>query len=257
MIDLHCHILPGIDDGPPDVEASLALAAAAAQSGTHTIVATPHVREDYPFSPESIPDRVAALNAELERAGIDVEVLPGAELAISRAPELGDAALRSLRLGSGDHVLVETPYVEVGELLENELFDLQLRGVAPILAHPERSPSFLGDIDRLAALVDKGVLCSVTAASLAGRFGRTVRRFSVELMRAGLVHDVASDAHDLRKRTPDLREGLASVEDDVPGALAQAHWYTEDAPRAILAGEPLPARPEPPRPRGLKRLLGR
>jgi protein-tyrosine phosphatase len=244
LIDLHCHILFALDDGPADLEASLELARTASGTGTRTIVATPHVRDDYPFDLALIPQRTAEVNRALRSEGIDLHVLSGGEVSLSRAPEMSDDELRSVALGGGPYLLVESPYTHATDLLERQLFDLQLRGFQVLLAHPERSPSFLSDASRLASLVQRGFACSVTAASLTGRFGRTVRRFSVELLRAGLVHDVASDAHDAVARTPDLAAGLRAVDQDVPGALEALDWFTVEAPAAILSGSPLGSPPQ-------------
>ena len=171
MIDIHCHILPGLDDGPKDVEASISLARFAAADGTHTIVATPHVREDYPFDLALIPERARLLNDHLAAASVPVRVEQGAEVSVSMLTALDDATIASICLGSSSSVLVESPYQQATDLLEQALFDIQLRGFRAVLAHPERSPSFMSDPDRLAALVERGVLCSVTSASMAGRFG--------------------------------------------------------------------------------------
>jgi protein-tyrosine phosphatase len=260
LVDLHCHILPGLDDGPADLSASVALAERAAAAGIGTIAATPHIREDHPFPPSLVPRRVDEVNAALGEAGVEVRVVTGGELAITRVAELDDATLHDLCLGDGRYALVESPYTVTGGLLEQTLFDLQTRHVRPMLAHPERSPSFIGNGDRVAELVERGILCSVTAASLAGRFGSTVRGFALELYERGLIHNVASDAHDTRRRPPELRSAFESMEEDLPGALAQLEWYASAAPRAMLAGDDLPARPDPPsRPggTGLGRLLGR
>jgi protein-tyrosine phosphatase len=258
LIDLHCHVLPGLDDGPPDLDGSLALARHAAAAGIETIVATPHIREDHPFAPSLIPERVAEVNAAVASGGSALRVVAGGEIAITRVGDLDDETLGALCLGEGRYALVETPYTSVGELLEETLFDLQTRNVRPVLAHPERSPSFIGDADRLAELVERGILCSVTAASLAGQFGSTVRAFSIELYERGLVHNVASDAHDATRRPPELRPAFESLEQDLPGVLGQLGWYTLHAPRAMLAGVDLPERPEPiARPRGVGRFLRR
>jgi protein-tyrosine phosphatase len=150
-------------------------------------------------------------------------------------------------------MLVESPYQQATDMLEETLFNLQLRGYRPVLAHPERSPSFMRDPDRLEGLVERGVLCSVTAASMAGRFGRTVQRFSRVLFERGLVHDVASDAHDILRRAPGLTAGFRILDRDVPGLLGQIDWFTSAAPTAILAGDPLPDKPALAAPRGLLR----
>jgi protein-tyrosine phosphatase len=244
VIDLHCHVLPGLDDGPAEIDDSIALVRLAAADGTRTIVATPHVREDYPFALAEIAIGVKALNDSLERAGIDVRIVAGAEVAISRLSQLDDETLNTVALGGSSSMLVESPYQQATDMLEDTLFNLQLRGFRPVLAHPERSPSFMKNPDRLAQLVDRGVLCSVTAASMAGRFGRTVQRFSKVLFERGLVHDVASDAHNLRSRAPGLTAGFRILDrEHLPGLVEQIAWYTEEAPAAIVAGGPLPERP--------------
>jgi len=245
MIDLHCHILPGIDDGAPDMDASLAMARTAVDNGIESIVATPHVSLDYPTEPEAISQGVGELNLALVRSGIPLAVLPGAELAPSSLGDMDDAALLPLCLAGGRTVLVESPYVPGVHWLEELLFDLQARGFRPVLAHPERSPLFQQDPSRLGRVVQRGVYCSITAASLAGTFGSQVRRFTVRLMRDGLVHDVASDAHDHRRRPPSLISGFAAAERELPGISEHADWYTRVAPATLLAGRSLPAPPVP------------
>lgn len=258
MIDLHCHLLPGLDDGPATLDDSLAIGRAARAAGVTTIVATPHVREDFPFDPGRIPGLVAEVNAALDAEGVGVRALAGGELALTKTPEMADEEVQRVTLGGGPYVLVESPYVAMTDLLDQELFNLQVRGFRPLLAHPERSPTFIGDVDRLAGLVERGILCSLTAGSLAGRFGRTVQRASVAMLSAGLVHNVASDAHAATGRGPGLLWGFEALEEHLPGIAAQAPWYTQEAPAAILAGEPLPQRPTPPSRGGrLARLLGR
>jgi len=251
VIDLHSHILPGVDDGPESLGGSLSMARAAVAGGTTTIAATPHLNHVYPVQPGEIPAAVAALNAELRSAEIDLEVVAGGEIAITRLIDLDADELAGLGLGGGPYLLCESPLATVASNFEHVLLDLRLRGHEVLLAHPERSAFFQRAPERLQALVDAGVLCSITAASMAGQFGETVRRFTLRILADGLVHDVASDAHDHRRRPPNLLEGFEHAERDLPGILEQADWYTRLAPAAILAGEPLPERPEPPR---LRRL---
>jgi protein-tyrosine phosphatase len=257
VIDLHCHILPGLDDGPADIDASVALARLAAADGTHTMVATPHVREDYPFELAEIADRARTLNERLEQDGVNLRVAEGAEVALSRLSQLDAPSLATVCLGSSKSILVESPYQQATDMLEDTLFTLQVAGFRPVLAHPERSPSFMTNPDRLEALVERGVLCSVTAAAMAGRFGRTVQRFTRVLFERRLVHDVASDAHDIRRRAPGLSAGFRILDRDLPGLLGQIEWFTDIAPAAILAGDPLPARPLLESPRRLLRPLRR
>jgi protein-tyrosine phosphatase len=261
VIDLHCHILPAIDDGPVNLDFSVAMARAAEEAGIVVMVATPHVRSDHPNEPAAIEEAVRGLNSALAVEDIELRVIAGAEVSLQKAAELSDDTLSALCLGSGDCLLVESPYRSIDIDLEGILWDLQARGFKPVLAHPERCPIFQRDPDRLARLVNGGVLCSITSASLAGRFGATVRRFSLELMYDGLVHDVASDAHDHLHRPPDLLTGFESAEADIPGIRGQANWFTVTAPVAIVTGRAtLPPRPDPP-PRPpmsrWRRLVGR
>jgi protein-tyrosine phosphatase len=244
VIDLHCHILPGVDDGPERLEDALALAREAADEGIRTIVATPHLDGRHLRTAAEVGDRVASLNSSLADGGIPVEVLPGAEVALSWLGELGDAELADAALGDGPALLVESPYTGDVPVLEEQLFELQVKGFQPLLAHPERCPAFQARPERLAALVDHGVRCSITAASLAGRLGRGARRLSIELVSRRLVHDVSTDAHDTRHRPPRLREGFDVADAELPGMAQAREWFTHVAPAAILSGAQLPPAPE-------------
>ncbi|HEX8742089.1 MAG TPA: CpsB/CapC family capsule biosynthesis tyrosine phosphatase [Thermoleophilaceae bacterium] len=246
MIDLHCHILPGLDDGPVNLDFSVAMARSAAAAGIHVMVATPHIRADYDVDPDELEGLVARLNAAVEDEDIQLLVLTGGEVSLQKAAELDDGTLRKVCLGKSDYVLIESPYRSSDIDIEGIVRDVQGRGFKPLLAHPERCPIFQHDPDRLQRLVNSGVLCSITAASMAGGFGATVRRFTLELLHDGLVHDVASDAHDHLHRPPDLLAGFDSAETEIPGLVEQAPWFTVTSPVAILAGRPLPARPDPP-----------
>jgi protein-tyrosine phosphatase len=112
-----------------------------------------------------------------------------------------------------------------------------------LIAHPERCPDFQRRPERLAELVRAGALAQVTSASLAGRFGTTVRDAALHMLAEGLVHDICSDAHDAVRRGPDLREGLEAAERELPGAHALADWLSVDVPRAIVTGADIPRRP--------------
>ena len=239
MIDLHCHILPGIDDGAPDLEETVAMARVAADDGIRTIAATPHVRDDHPFDLAELPARRERAQRAIQNEGLQVEVVRGGEVAIEKLGNISDAGLASICLGGGSYVLVESPYTHALEWVEQGLYGLQERGFRPVLAHPERSPSFLATPERLAELVADGVLCSLTAASLEGRFGRRVKKFSLELLKEGLAHNIASDAHGSTARRPQLSAGMTVAARKVKGFRPE--WYTRLVPEAILAGTDLPA----------------
>ena len=246
MIDLHCHILPGLDDGAPDLEASLALAVRAVEEGIDTIAATPHVNDRYAVGPESMAQGVGTLNVALARRELPLAVLPGAEVAIEKIGALDDSTLRRLTLGGTNCLLVETPYSHSVPFLEEILFELQVAGFRPMLAHPERSLAFRERPERLHTVVHHGTLCCINGGSIEGSFGSTVQALALQFIRDGLVHVVASDSHDTGKRAPRLRACFEAAESVLPGIAEQAPYYTEQAPAAILAGGPLPARPDPP-----------
>lgn len=258
MIDLHTHILPAVDDGAPDMDAALAMARVSVDTGVHTMVATPHVNDRYALDPLAIGERVGHLNLALARAGVALGVLPGAEVSHTRAGELSDRQLRASCLGGHSALLVESPYAS-SPFFDELLFDLQLRSFRPVLAHPERCPMFQGDLDRLAGLVERGILCSINTGSLAGHFGRTVRRTAVELLRRGLAHSLASDCHNTDRRPPGLNAGIEAAQEQIPGAQAMAEWLTVSVPGALLDGSRLPERPAlPEQPAGRwSRLRGR
>jgi protein-tyrosine phosphatase len=253
LIDLHSHILHGLDDGAADFETSVAMARVAVADGVHTIAATPHIREDHPFDLGEIATRTEELNSELKDQGIPLTVKPAGEVAFSRCAELDDSVLGDLCLGDGRYLLVESPYTHATDLLENGIFDLQRRGFRVLLAHPERSPSFMDRPDRLAHLVQGGVCCSITAASVTGQFGRTVQKAAFAMLREGIVHDLASDAHDPKRRRPELRAAADAVESALPHLRGHGSWFVNDAPAAILAGDVVDEPPQPTRRRSLLR----
>ena len=241
MIDLHCHLLPEIDDGPRTIEGSLALARASVALGVGTIVATPHVSMRYPNRASSIASHVRDLVVRLGEEGIALEVLPGAEIAMTQMVDIEPDELHELELGGGGWLLVEPPFATGPSNLDAILLALERRGHRILLAHPERCPAFHRDPPMLERIARRGVLVSVTAGSLIGRFGDPVRRFTLELAQAGLIHNVVSDAHDSVHRPPGMAEALA-----LTGLGPLAEWLTEEVPAALLKGAEIPPRPSTP-----------
>lgn len=258
MIDIHCHILPGIDDGPPTQEGSLALARAAVAAGTREIVATPHVTWDHTHNTATaIAAGVADLEAALTREQIPLRLHTGGEIAMTRAAELGDDELVALRLGGpgGTHLLVECPLSPNAVGIEPLLGMLRSRGHAIVLAHPERCPAFQRDPASYARLVAQGMLGQVTAGALVGRFGREVQELGDHFVREGLAHIVASDGHSADRRRPSIGEELVEA-----GFGDQADWLARAVPHAVLTGAAIPPSPAmPSRARGgaLRRLFSR
>jgi protein-tyrosine phosphatase len=240
VIDLHSHVLPGIDDGPETIEGALALARAAVAAGTRTIVATPHVSWRYPNTAEVILPLAQQLRERLAAEGLDLELRSGAEIAMTRIGEVPPEELPRLSLGGGPWLLIEPPFAPVASGIEKTLKELQRRGHRILLAHPERCPTFHRDPRLLESLVAAGVLTSLTAGSLVGAFGETVRRFALALVQQELVHNVASDTHDDLHRSPGI-----SAEIERAGLEPLAEWLTDAVPAAILAGaETIPPRPQ-------------
>jgi protein-tyrosine phosphatase len=250
VIDLHCHILPGIDDGPPTMDQTLALARAHVAVGVRRVLATPHVTWDIPTSAEQVATGVAQVNAALAESELPLEVLPGGEIAITKVAELDDPELRGLALGGGPWLLVESPLTPAASSFDTILHHLQARGHRVLLAHPERCPAFQREPERLASLVHAGMLTSITAGALIGRFGGTVERYAHELVRDGLVHNVASDAHDIGRRPPGLRAELERA-----GYGEHVDWWCVEVPAAILDGSEIPY--PPPAPLRERRRKGR
>jgi protein-tyrosine phosphatase len=254
VIDLHCHVLPGVDDGPETLADSLDLCRAAVAAGTRTIVATPHVSWDWPgVTSQVVAEGVERVRSALEAEGIDLELRAGAELAMTRASDLSDEELVALRLGGGPYLLVECPYSPASAGFEAILSGLAERGHRIVLAHPERCPAFHRRPAQLAAFVEAGMLTSVTASAFGGRFGRDVERFAWRLLEQGLVHDVASDGHGAGMRRPPS----IGPELDEAGLGERADWHARAVPQAILDGAPLPPGPAPPAPRRRSRGLFR
>jgi protein-tyrosine phosphatase len=241
VIDLHSHVLPGIDDGPETIEGSIALVRAAQATGTRVMVATPHVSWHYPNDAGTIERLTVELNERLRREGIAVEIRTGAEIAMTRAEEIDPEEIDRLRLGGGPWVLLEPPFTPIVTGLDGVVATLQNAGHRVVLAHPERCPALHREPHIVESLVRGGVLTSVTAGSLVGRFGGQVRRFARRLVEQGLVHNVASDAHDAIKRPPGMAAELAESGHD-----SLTEWLTCAVPAAILDGAEIPPRPELP-----------
>jgi protein-tyrosine phosphatase len=239
VIDLHCHVLPGIDDGPATLEASVAIARAAAAGGTRTLVATPHVSSRYPNDHGTIARLVDELRDRLAAERIALDVRAGAELGTTHLIDIDSAQLARFGLGGGPWLLVEPPFIQFANGLDGLLLDLQDRGHRVLLAHPERCPTFHRDPGMLESLVAGGILTSITAGALDGRFGGEVRRFALGLAAANMVHNVASDAHDTVRRGPAMADYIAKA-----GLDPIRDWLTHAVPQAILNGdETLPRRP--------------
>jgi protein-tyrosine phosphatase len=240
LIDLHSHILPGVDDGARTMEEAVEIGRSAVADGIETIAATPHVRDDYPTEAETMERLVAEVRAALAEAGVPLRLQTGGEVAIDRLDRLEPDELKRFGLGGNPaYLLVEFPYFGWPLDLPGQLFKLRLAGIEAVLAHPERNADVQAEPERLEAVVESGALVQLTAASLDGRLGRAPRATGLRLVELGLAHLIASDAHHPGIRTV----GMAAAAEAV-GGEDLARWLTVDMPRAIVEDGPLPERPE-------------
>jgi protein-tyrosine phosphatase len=259
VIDLHSHLLPGIDDGAPDLDASVEMGRAAVAGGVDAIVATPHVSGHYPNDPATFAGLASQVQAALDQAGVALHVHTGAEVSHGMVPELSPEALRACTLGDGNFLLFEPPIAGPAPFIEPMVADLHEKGYRILLAHPERIAAFQRNVGVLQRLVDEGCVTSVTAGSLTGQFGGAVKRFTQELFGRGLVHNLATDAHDADHRSPALRPTLDKAVAELPELEGWLDYLTLEVPRAILAGDGPPGDPPVIEPRRgfLSRLRGR
>jgi protein-tyrosine phosphatase len=249
MIDIHCHILPGIDDGPKDLASSVVMARAAQGAGITTVVATPHLRADFPeVKIDEIADRVEELRRAIAEEGIELELIPGGEVGLSWALEADDATLQRASYGQhGKDILIETPTVG-GPMLPSLISQVAARGYRVILAHPERLADLRDDADLVDRLVERGVRLQVNADGLVSNPRKSQSAKAAQAFcKAGLITAVASDAHRGLEWRPIT--GLADARAAIAGLVGPAavDQFLETTPAAIIAGRPLPpvSRAEP------------
>jgi protein-tyrosine phosphatase len=233
VIDLHCHILPALDDGAADLEDSVAMAGQAQLDGIETVCATPHIRHDHDVVIGELVSHVTALSGELQRRGVAVRVAVGAEIAETAVESLTDSEVGQASLGGGGRwILLEPAPGPIGGSLEDTVEALTTRGFRSIIAHPERHAG--ADLaDRLARLVARGALVQVTAAYLVDAGASPL---ILELADRGLVHLLGSDAHSSRAGRPVTLSAGVSALSGSRRVAPHLDWVVDKAPRAILAG---------------------
>jgi protein-tyrosine phosphatase len=239
VIDLHTHLLPGIDDGPATIGESLELARALVGEGVTVAACTPHVRDDHTTTPEAMETALELLRSELSASEIPLDARGGGEIAIDELPRLDPSTRGRYGLGGNARLLLlEFPYYGWPLALGSIVAELAAAGTVVLLAHPERSPEVQEDPRRLAPLVEGGAYVQLTASSLDGGGGPAAARCAHTLLGEGLAQVVASDSHGRTIR----RSGLGSVGVSL-GDEMLADWLTDGVPAALLAGNPPPPRP--------------
>ncbi len=233
MVDLHCHLLPGIDDGARDLPDAVEMARQAEADGIVAICVTPHIRADHAVRIEELPARRAELGAALLEAGCSTRVLPGGEVAADMLDALDGPDLACVTLGgSGTWILLEPAPGPLDERLDAAVDALRVRGFRALLAHPERHPA-PDFVDRLRRLIAYGALVQVTAGYFTDE---STRPAMLTLARAGVMHVLGSDAHSSRAgRRVELAPALQVLATTEPVA-GHLEWVAHTAPRSIVCG---------------------
>ena len=240
MIDIHCHILPEMDDGPASLGESLAMCRAAARDGIRIIVAAPHFKPGtYEFTRPTILDKIRVLQAAVRQEGLNLTILPGAEVTISPEMQAYLAPERGLTINGGRYFLAEFRPLSVPCHWDTFLLSFLASGMTPIIAHPERNAWFINHPEALSTAVQKGLLVQITAASLTGGFGEEARDFSFDLLRRSLVHAIASDGHSADLRPPRLAEAVNLAAEVMGKEMARA--LVTSIPQAIILDRKIPA----------------
>ena len=253
MIDIHSHILFGVDDGAQTVEDSIAMARQAVEQGITAVFATPHHRNGkYTNEKNSILPKVEELNAALVQEGISLEVLPGQECRIfgELVEDYQKGEILTLNDG-GKYVLIEFSSSHVPMYASQLLYNIQFEGIIPIIVHPERNSHFIERPESLSEFVEKGALVQLTAASVTGAFGKKIQKFSTQLLEANLVHFVASDAHNTTSRNNRMKEAFEVIAKNFDSSYVD---YLQKNAELLVRSEYIPTRPIQPIKR--KRLLG-
>lgn len=262
MLDLHCHMLPGIDDGAPDLATALGMARMAYDDGIRTVACTPHIYPGmYENTAAGIRAAIADFQAKLDEAGIELTLVEGADVHLDTDLAGAIRADRVPTLAGSRYLLLEPPHHVAPPGFELRVFELMAAGITPVITHPERLSWVEDHYDLFLRLVDRGAWMQVTAGALTGRHGRRPKYWGDRFVGEGKTHLIATDAHDTRRRPPLLAEGREAAAAMV--GREEADHLVVTRPAGIVANAaqdqlpPLPARPETAKRLGFwKRLRG-
>ena len=244
MIDLHCHLLPGLDDGAPNLATALTMARQAVEQGVTHVACTPHILPGvYHNRGPGIRNATRSLQDALDHEGIPLQLVTGADVHMAPNFVAGLKSGELLTLADSRYVLVEPPHNVAPPRLEQFFFNLMTAGYVPVLTHPERLSWILSRYEIIKKLVQSGVWIQVTAGSFTGAFGRTTLYWAVQLLDEGCVHLIASDAHDAERRPPNLAAGCDAVAKRIGAQEAEHLVFTR--PMGILKDQPPSSLPGP------------
>ena len=244
MVDIHHHLLWGLDDGARDLETSVAMAKAAAEDGITHIVCTPHANGSYEFRPDVNAEKAAELRERLAADEVNITIGLGCDFHLSY-DNIQEAKENPTKFSVNglNYLMVELPDYGIPRGISETFYELQLAGLTPILTHPERNPTIQNDIPRLGEWMRGGLLLQVTGDSVTGRMGKTAQRVALDLLGKRWVHVLATDAHNVSSRPPRLSEAYDIVASKFGEAYADSLVTTN--PMAVFNGQPFEAVDEP------------
>ncbi|MBW8350267.1 tyrosine protein phosphatase [Bacillus sp. IITD106] len=234
MIDIHCHILPGVDDGSGHFTDSLLMAKQAESEGIHTIIATPHHQNGkYNNFKKDILNKVEELNQYLRSEQVNIEILPGQETRIYGEILEDYEYDEILTLASiSNYLLIELPSSSVPRYTEQLCYDIQMKGLIPVIVHPERNAELIQRPDKLYSLVKNGAATQITAASFTGYFGKKIQKFTFDLIETNLTHFIASDAHNTTTRGFKMSEAVELLEKKY--GQDQVYLFLDNAEQIVM-----------------------
>ena len=239
MVDLHCHLFPGIDDGSKSMEISLRLAREATENGvTHALLTPHHMNGRYVNHKQDVIRRTREFQKQINDHNIPLTVFPGQEVRINgqllEALDKDDILFADT---AGKYMMLEFPDDDVPHYTNQMIFDLQQRGIIPVIVHPERNTRIMAEPSLIYQLLEKGCLSQITASCYVGTFGKKVENFSRQLIEAGQGYVFASDAHDLPGRKYEMRQAFRKLQQEFGVDLAKQ--YQQNA-KLIINGEGVP-----------------
>lgn len=244
MVDIHHHLLPGLDDGSKSIEMSVEMARLAVAEGITHIVCTPHANTTFPFNPTANAGRLQELRSRLAAAHIPITLGQGSDFHVSY-DNIADAKTYPGRysINGLSYLLVELPDFGLPPGLTETFYELQLAGLTPILTHPERNPTLLVEPERMVPWLRGGMLIQVTADSLTGHKGKAAQRMAMSLLEKRWVHFLATDAHNITSRPPRLKEAFQLVAEKFTPSYAHALCVTN--PLAAFLGKAFEVEEQP------------
>lgn len=239
MVDLHCHLLPGVDDGSKNMEISLRLAREATENGvTHALLTPHHMNGHYVNHKQDVIRKTKEFQEQLRSHDIPLTVFPGQEVRINgnllNALDKDDILFADT---GNKYMMLEFPDDDVPHYTNQMIFDLQQRGIIPVIVHPERNTKIIANPNLIYELLEKGCLSQITASSYVGTFGKKVENFSRKLIEAGQAYTFASDAHDLPGRKYEMRQAFEKLTQEFSNRLAKQY---QDNARRIINGDSVP-----------------